>query len=85
MVRKFIGQVVSDKMDKTAVVSVTRTRKHRLYHKQYKVSKKFFVHDPDNALGIGDTVQITETRPLSKYKCWTISKVISKSIERQTG
>jgi len=62
------GVVVSDKMDKTVVVSVSRFVKHPLYGKFYKVSKKYKAHDEDNACKVGDKVEIVETRPISKDK-----------------
>lgn len=62
------GTVVSDKMDKTVVVSVSRFVKHPKYGKYYKVSKKYKAHDEDNKCKIGDEVEIVETRPISKDK-----------------
>ena len=62
------GVVVSDKMDKTVVVSVSRFVKHPLYGKFYKVSKKYKAHDENNACKVGDKVEIIETRPISKDK-----------------
>ena len=62
------GVVVSDKMDKTIVVSVSRFIKHPKYGKYYKVSKKYKAHDEDNAHKTGETVEIIETRPISKNK-----------------
>ncbi len=62
------GIVVSDKMDKTVVVSVSRFIKHPLYGKFYKVSKKYKAHDEDNSKKVGDTVEIVSTRPISKDK-----------------
>ncbi|HEY4513288.1 MAG TPA: 30S ribosomal protein S17 [Candidatus Paceibacterota bacterium] len=62
------GVVVSDKMDKTIVVSVSRFIKHPLYGKFYKVSKKYKVHDEENKYKVGDQVEIVETRPISKDK-----------------
>lgn len=62
------GVVVGDKMDKTVVVSVSRFIKHPLYGKFYKVSKKYKAHDEGNKYKIGDTVEIVETRPMSKDK-----------------
>ncbi|MFA5841249.1 MAG: 30S ribosomal protein S17 [Candidatus Paceibacterota bacterium] len=66
---KFLkGVVVSDKMDKTVVVSVSRFIKHPLYGKFYKVSKKYKAHDEENKYKTGDNVEIVETRPISKDK-----------------
>lgn len=74
-----IGRVVSDKMDKTAVVSVERTTRHPLYGKIVRVTTKYKVHDPENACGIGDKVRIMETRPLSKDKRWRLVEILEKS------
>lgn len=72
MARTLIGKVVSDKMQKTAVVAVSRLRKHSKYHKQYTVTKRYKAHDETNQFKIGDEVMIAESRPLSKEKRWTI-------------
>ena len=66
------GVVVSDKMDKTIVVSVSRLKKHPKYKKRYKVDKKYKVHDKDNKYKIGDKVIIKECRPISKDKKWQV-------------
>ena len=68
------GVVVSDKMDKTVVVSVSRFIKHPLYGKFYKVSKKYKAHDEDNKYKVGDKVEIVETRPISKDKRFKVVK-----------
>ena len=68
------GVVVSDKMDKTVVVSVSRFVEHPLYGKFYKISKKYKAHDEDNKYKIGDTVEIVETRPISKDKKYKVTK-----------
>lgn len=74
-----VGRVVSDKMDKTAVVAVERTTRHPLYGKIIRVTKKYKVHDPENACGVGDKVRIMETRPLSKEKRWRLVEILEKS------
>ena len=74
-----IGVVVSDKMDKTVVVAVTRQFAHPLYKKIVKKTKKFHAHDEQNTCVIGDTVRIQETRPLSKLKHWRVVEVIEKA------
>lgn len=74
-----IGRVVSDKMEKTAVVSVDRTTRHPLYGKIVRTSTKYKVHDPENTCGIGDKVRIMETRPLSKDKRWRLVEVLERS------
>jgi len=66
------GVVVSDKMAKTVVVSVTRFVKHPLYGKYYKVSKRYKAHDENNTHKVGDTVEIRETKPLSKDKKFVV-------------
>jgi small subunit ribosomal protein S17 len=71
-----IGVVVSDKMDKTVVVSVPRTTHHRLYGKVIRRAKKYMAHDEHNACRVGDRVEITEARPLSRCKRWAVKKVL---------
>ncbi|MBP5274837.1 MAG: 30S ribosomal protein S17 [Abditibacteriota bacterium] len=73
------GQVISDKMDKTVVVSITSLVKHPLYGRFVKKTKKFKAHDENNECGIGDTIEIMETRPLSKDKRWRFSRMIEKA------
>jgi len=68
------GVVVSDKMDKTVVVSVSRLIKHPLYGKFYKVSKKYKAHDEGNKYKVGDEVEIVETKPISKDKHFRVTK-----------
>ncbi|GGA04598.1 MULTISPECIES: 30S ribosomal protein S17 [Paenibacillus] len=75
-----IGKVVSDKMDKTIVVAVETYKKHDLYHKRIKHTKKFKAHDENNQAKIGDTVKISETRPLSKDKSWRLVEVIEVAV-----
>ena len=72
------GLVVSDPMDKTVVVRVTRRVRHPLYGKEMKRSKKYYVHDEKNEAKVGDQVRITETRPLSKMKRWRLVKILKK-------
>ena len=74
-----IGVVVSDKMEKSIVVLVERKVKHPMYGKFVKKSTKFMAHDEKNEAGIGDTVRIMETRPLSKNKCWRLVEIIEKA------
>ncbi|MDR3021157.1 MAG: 30S ribosomal protein S17 [Clostridiales bacterium] len=73
------GIVVSDKMDKTIVVLVQGKVKHPLYKKTINRSKKFKTHDEQNECGVGDTVEIIETRKLSKDKCWRLNKIVEKA------
>ena len=74
-----IGQVVSDKMDKTIVVAVRERVRHPLYGKIMNQTTKFKVHDENNECGIGDTVEVMETRPLSKDKRWRLIRIIEKA------
>jgi len=75
-----IGKVVSDKMDKTIVVAVETYKKHPLYHKRVKYTKKYKAHDELNAAKIGDLVRIMETRPLSKDKRWRLVEIVEKAV-----
>ena len=74
-----IGNVVSNKMDKSIVVSVERLVRHPLYRKYFRKTSKFMAHDQENQCQIGDTVKIVETRPLSKLKRWRLVEVIEKA------
>ena len=73
------GKVVSDKMDKTVVVAVIDNVRNPLYKKIFKRTVKFKAHDEQNACGIGDTVMIMETRPISKDKRWRVVEIIEKA------
>jgi small subunit ribosomal protein S17 len=73
------GKVVSDKMDKTIVVAVEDNVKHPLYGKIVKRTYKLKAHDEENTCGIGDTVKVMETRPLSKDKRWRLVEIIEKA------
>lgn len=74
-----VGKVVSDKMDKTIVVAVVDSVRHPLYKKIVKTTYKLKAHDENNEAGIGDTVQVMETRPLSKDKRWRLVSIIEKA------
>ena len=74
-----VGVVVSDKMDKTIVVEIRNRVKHPIYGKIMNRNKKFKVHDENNECGIGDTVRVMETRPLSKDKRWRLVEIIEKA------
>ena len=74
-----IGEVVSDKMDKTIVVAVKTKKKHGLYRKTVNFTSKIKAHDENNECGIGDTVKIMETRPLSKDKRWRLVEIVEKA------
>lgn len=73
------GLVASDKMDKTIVVEVTNIKQHPLYGRTMKRSKRYKAHDENNECGIGDTVEIMETRPLSKEKRWRLVRIVEKA------
>lgn len=75
------GIVVSNKMDKTIVVKVEAMKLHPLYKKFIKQSAKFHAHDEKNEANIGDTVEIIETRPLSKTKRWRLIRIVDRSVE----
>ncbi len=74
-----VGTVVSNKMDKTIVVSVESLKKHRLYKRTYKQTKHFYAHDDENTCQVGDVVRIEETRPLSKMKRWRLVEIVKRS------
>ena len=73
------GVVVSDANDKTIVVSVESRKPHPVYKKMISTTKKFHAHDENNEAGVGDTVQIMETRPMSKLKRWRLVKIVEKA------
>jgi small subunit ribosomal protein S17 len=79
MKRQVVGVVISNRMNKTVVVAVERLVKHRMYQKYVKRQTKFAAHDETNSCQIGDTVQITESRPLSLTKRWRVSKIVQKA------
>ena len=74
-----VGKVVSDKMDKTVVVAIEDHVKHPVYGKIVKRTSKIHAHDENNECGIGDTVEVMETRPLSKTKRWRVVTIIEKA------
>jgi small subunit ribosomal protein S17 len=73
------GVVVSDKMDRTAVVSITNRKRHARYGKTVARTSKLFVHDEANDLNIGDRVRIVETRPVSKNKRWRVLEIVERA------
>ena len=73
-----VGVVSSDKMEKTITVVAEESRRHSLYGKSTKISKKFMAHDENNEAHVGDKVRIMETRPLSKNKRWRLVEVVEK-------
>ena len=74
-----IGKVISDKMDKTIVVAIEESVKHKLYNKVVKRTYKLKAHDEENTCGIGDKVKVMETRPLSKDKRWRLVEIIENA------
>lgn len=70
------GEVVSDKMDKTVVVSIDRVKEHPIYKKKYTISKKYKAHDPENQYKVGDIVEIASIKPVSRDKKFTVVKKI---------
>jgi len=77
--KKLVGRVVSDKMDKTVVVRVERTKRHPLYGKVIRVYKKVKAHDPNNECRVGDLVRIIESRPISKEKRWVVMEILERA------
>ena len=77
--KELVGEVVSDKMNKTIVVQVLRRVRHPKYHKVITKHKKFYAHDEKSVAGIGDRVRIVASRPLSKLKRWTLAEVVVKA------
>ena len=74
--KRLTGRVTSDKMDKTVVVEVERLKRHRLYGKVLKRTKKYMAHDEKNTCRIGDLVCIIESRPLSRRKHWVVEEIM---------
>jgi len=74
-----VGKVISDKMEKTIVVSVESSVKHPLYKKVIKTTYKLKAHDEENQAGIGDIVEVMETRPISKDKRWRLVSIVTKA------
>lgn len=77
--RKMIGTVVSNKMDKSVVVRVDRQYRHPVFKKFITRWKKYMAHDEENTCQIGDNVQIEESRPMSKQKKWTVTKILQRA------
>lgn len=76
-----VGRVVSNKMDKTIVVAVEHLKKHRIYKKTMRLTRKFKAHDERNEASIGDIVRIEESRPVSKEKSWRLTQIIQRANE----
>lgn len=77
--KQLTGVVTSDKMDKTVVVEVTTTRRHQLYGKVIRRVKKYKAHDEPNECRLGDTVQIIESRPISRHKRWSVVSIVDRA------
>jgi small subunit ribosomal protein S17 len=77
--RVLMGQVVSDKMDKTIVVAIARRKLHRLYKKFVSMTKKVKAHDEANECKVGDMVRVIESRPLSKDKRWRLLEIVERA------
>lgn len=77
--KSMVGVVVSNKMNKTVVVAVTKMKQHPLYHKTYNIVVKYKVHDARGECKLGDKVRIVETRPISKEKHWRIAEIINRA------
>ena len=83
--RRLVGEVVSNKMDKTVVVQVRRTRRHPLYGKVIRISKRYKAHDEKNECLVGDEVRIVESRPYSKDKHWRVEAILQRVSQIDTS
>ena len=83
--KRLVGRVVSNKMDKTVVVVVSRTRRHRLYGKVIRVTKRYKAHDEGNRCLIGDEVRIIESRPFSRDKHWLVDDIVTRAEQIDTS
>ena len=81
--RRLTGRVVSDKMDKTVVVAITSRRRHPVYGKVVRTTKKVYAHDESNAIATGTLVRVVESRPLSKLKRWVVDEVLEAGAQPQ--
>ena len=77
--KQLVGVVTSDKMDKTVIVSVTTTKRHKLYGKVIRRVKKYQAHDEQNECKLGDRVQIIESKPISRHKRWAVVSVVERA------
>jgi small subunit ribosomal protein S17 len=78
--KRLTGTVTSDKMDKTVVVAVTTTKRHKLYGKVVRLVKKYKAHDEGNECRIGDRVQIIESQPISRHKRWSVVSILDRAV-----
>ncbi len=76
--KEIVGEVISDKMNKTIVVEISRRVRHPKYHKVMTKYKKFYAHDENDEAAIGDRVRIVESLPMSKLKRWTLVEIVTK-------
>ena len=83
--KKLIGVVIENKMDKTAVVKVSRLKKHKTYNKYIRSRAKYMTYDPLNRCQVGDKVKIIESRPISKRKRWQVVEIIQKGTTEESG
>ncbi len=83
--KKMTGVVIGNKMDKTAMVLVSRLTRHRTYMKYVRIQKKYMAHDPQNRCQVGDRVKIIESRPISKNKKWQVLDIIKESAMRESS
>ena len=83
--RHLVGQVVSDKMDKTVVVEVQRTRRHPLYGKVIRSSKRYKAHDETSTCLVGDQVRLVESRPYSKDEHWQVQEILHRAAQIDTS
>jgi small subunit ribosomal protein S17 len=79
--KEIIGTVVSDKMDKSVVVTIERQVRHEMYGKQQRLTSRFMAHDEKNEAKVGDTVALVPSRPLSRRKRWVVTRVVLKTRE----
>ena len=77
--KRLVGIVTSDKMDKTVVVAVTTTKRHKLYGKVVRRVKKYKAHDEQNDCKMGDRVQIIESKPISRHKRWAVVSIVKRA------
>ncbi len=77
--KQLVGVVTSDKMDKTVIVKVTNTKRHPVYGKVMRLTKKYKAHDESNEVKVGDRVEIIESRPISRHKRWAVVSVLGRA------
>lgn len=83
--RRLTGTVISNKMDKTVVVKVTRTGRHPLYGKVISTDKKYMAHDEGNRCEMGDSVVIVESQPISRHKRWVVQEIVGTDLSARTA